>query len=107
MWHTRPFVRSTQGCSAPPPPVSLRGACDAAFPTALQRDGRTALHLAVMNDRLAAVKCLLSHGVSPSIVVADGEWRGWTPLHLAAYFDCTSVVHALVTRGVDVNAREV
>lgn len=66
-------------------------------------DNLTALHFAVIEDRLQTVELLLSHGAE--VNAQDGEGR--TPLMLAAYYDTVNVPRLLLAHGANPNVQDV
>lgn len=64
--------------------------------------GRTCLHMAVGNNRLQIVQCLLAAGAS---VDAADQASGRTALHIAAWFGFVDVALCLLAFGADPNAR--
>lgn len=72
-----------------------------ASPTATDRWGATALHVAAGHGRTAMAELLIANGADPR--ACDGN--GWTPLHLAARGGKVEVARVLLEHGADVNAR--
>jgi ankyrin repeat protein len=66
------------------------------------RDGSTALHLAVRSKSVEAVELLLQRGAKADNRSGDG----WTALMQAAFSGNANMVQALVAAGADVQARE-
>ena len=66
----------------------------------IDRDGRTALHHAAINDDVEGAVMLLSAGAKPN--AADSS--GWTPLHFAAQVYGVDVANALIAAGAAVDA---
>lgn len=62
------------------------------------RYGDTAIGIAALNGHESAVKRLLEAG-------ARGDGPGWSALHYAAYAGHTGIVHFLISRGVNLDAR--
>ena len=62
-------------------------------------DGRTALHIMVVRNRLECVVALLSHNADVNI----GDHDGNTPLHLAVTQRNAAIVQALVIFGADLS----
>jgi calcium-independent phospholipase A2 len=62
-------------------------------------DGRTALHVMVLRNRLECVVALLSRDAHVNI----GDHDGNTPLHLAVMQGSAAVVQALVIFGADLS----
>jgi calcium-independent phospholipase A2 len=62
-------------------------------------DGRTALHIMVLRNRLDCVVALLSHGADTDI----GDREGNTPLHLAVTQGSFAIVQALVVFGANLS----
>ncbi|KAL8731710.1 MAG: hypothetical protein Q9181_004209 [Wetmoreana brouardii] len=103
-------------------------------PNAATKDGRTPLHLAIMADHFPVAELLLRKGAlveaecramkrpihyaclggSPEIVKlvlghnanAESDNSGQRPLHYAAAQGLTTIVDVLLTRGVDMEARD-
>jgi quinoprotein dehydrogenase-associated probable ABC transporter substrate-binding protein len=67
---------------------------------ALDLQGETPLHHALMQRSPSMVALLLAHGAD----VNQRDRDGWTPLMTAAYYDDAANVKELVTRGADPNA---
>jgi ankyrin repeat protein len=61
-------------------------------------DGNSLLHIAVWNDDLLTIQCILTAGAS---IEAQNN-QGWTPLHAAAVDGNTGAVLALLFAGADV-----
>ncbi|XP_004675721.1 PREDICTED: 85/88 kDa calcium-independent phospholipase A2 isoform X3 [Condylura cristata] len=76
--------------------VLLRRGCDV---NSTSSAGNTALHVAVMRNRLECVMVLLTHGARAD---ARGE-HGNTPLHLAMSKDNVEMVKALIVFGAEVD----
>jgi|SRR5579884_2086941 len=68
----------------------------------LARGLETDIFEATMAGDRARVEQLLSHDRS---LVRAFTKDGWTPLHLAAFFDQPEIAELLIARGADVNAR--
>ncbi|XP_039285662.1 85/88 kDa calcium-independent phospholipase A2 [Nilaparvata lugens] len=66
---------------------------------ALNFDGKTALHMMVMRNRLACVVALLSRHAEVNITDEDGN----TALHLAVGEKNIAIVQALIVFGADIN----
>ncbi|KAJ9590050.1 hypothetical protein L9F63_016826, partial [Diploptera punctata] len=64
-------------------------------------DGRTALHIMVMRNRLECVVTLLSRGADVNISDNEGD----TPLHMAVVQQSLPVVQALIVFGADLTYR--
>lgn len=64
-------------------------------------DDNTALHVAVMSQKLAAVLQLLKYGANPDAENA----AGWTPVHLAVRTGSVEIVEALVAHGGDLGKK--
>ena len=65
-----------------------------------RRDGKTPLHWAARNGRVAVVRMLIEdYGVPPDIPSADGS----TPLHLACYTGQKDCVDLLLELGADLH----
>ena len=65
------------------------------------KDGWTALHIAVEKDLLENVKCFVEHDAN-----INAETRAnWTPLHLAAYHGKSEILDYLLKSGSNVNIR--
>jgi calcium-independent phospholipase A2 len=64
-------------------------------------DGRTALHIMILRNRLECVVALLSHEADMNI----GDCEGNTPLHLAVTLSNIAVVQALIVFGADLSYR--
>jgi calcium-independent phospholipase A2 len=62
-------------------------------------DGRTALHIMVLRNRLECVVALLSHEANTDI----GDHDGNTPLHLAVTLGSFAIVQALIVFGADLS----
>jgi calcium-independent phospholipase A2 len=62
-------------------------------------DGRTALHIMVLRNRLECVVALLSRDADVNI----GDHDGNTPLHLAVIQGSAAIVQALVIFGADMS----
>ncbi|KOB73677.1 putative phospholipase A2, group VI [Operophtera brumata] len=69
---------------------------------ALNFDGRTALHVMVLRERLECAIALLSRGAEHSIADKDGN----TPLHIAVKQTNVTIVQALVVFGADLEAKD-
>lgn len=65
------------------------------------RDGRTALHYAAVNDNRAIVQLLLESNLDVNIV--DNE--GWTALHVAVDKNAYNVVQMLIDHNADRDAK--
>ena len=65
------------------------------------RDGKTLLHYATENGRLAFVESLLQQGAN---VEAKTISKQWTPLHMAARQGHEEIVALLLQSGANVNA---
>ncbi|KAJ9518151.1 hypothetical protein QJQ45_010085 [Haematococcus lacustris] len=93
--------------TSPEPPYWLPGyvnTCIGADAAARDRDGRTALHLAVITGCEARVRLLL-HAAQADLDVQDAA--GYTALHLAVHRACGSPVMAmLLLAGADVNVAD-
>ena len=63
--------------------------------------GRTALHLAVLYNRVDCINILLAAGANMS--ATDNE-DGQTALHFAARYDCSSCVEPLINNGANIEA---
>eukprot|EP00899_Mesostigma_viride_P000520 jgi/Mesvir1/10469/Mv14379-RA.1 len=76
----------------------------------VDKNGDTALHLAVENNHLEVVKCLAHAGARMDIpggglgVPGRRLNRSWPPLHLAAAKGFEGVVETLLAAGADLNA---
>jgi ankyrin repeat protein len=64
--------------------------------------GRTPLHYAVIEHKVAIVKALLASGADPSVCDDDG----WTPLHFAAQEYAPEICAALLAAGALVDAAD-
>ena len=63
-------------------------------------DGRSALHVAIHNEKTEGVKLLLEYGASTTVI----DSYGLSPLHAAAaYKDSKDIVTALLDHGADVD----
>ena len=63
-------------------------------------DGRSALHVAIHNEKTEVVKLLLEYGASTTVI----DSYGLSPLHAAAaYKDSKDIVTALLDHGADVD----
>ncbi|KAL1649436.1 hypothetical protein SLS58_001491 [Diplodia intermedia] len=74
------------------------------------RDNRslTPLHWAVMYGQVEVARYLLDHGASVNATGRLGNFRGVTPLHIAAVFSpVTGMIDLLVESGADVSATTV
>ncbi|RDW61122.1 uncharacterized protein DSM5745_10620 [Aspergillus mulundensis] len=76
--------------------------CAAAPVDAVDQRGRTALHLAVREGRVAAVTTLLEAGANPSIP----DERRKTPIHEAAVESNSDILDLLLRYGADVHAAD-
>jgi len=61
-------------------------------------DGWSALHIAVSNNKIEIVKCLLDHGVDKNI-----ENEDYNPLYIASQNGFNDIVKLLVEYGADIN----
>ncbi len=68
----------------------------------VDRLGRTPLHYAAVEGKLAVAKRLLAKGANPSLP----DDNGWTPLHFAAQRDHAGLVEILLDAGAEVEARD-
>ena len=77
---------------------------DTEDPNARNQSGRTPMHYAAQGALPALVLTLAEAGAEPNTLDGKG---GWTPLHLAAWFNTKpSVVAALLAVGADAAARD-
>ncbi len=90
--------------------VALRSGDEAAFAGLLRANpglvrergtnGNTLMNLAVSFGRIAAIELLLAAGSG----VTEGNNRGWTPLHQAAYANRSEIAALLMERGARLDA---
>ncbi|MCE5200578.1 MAG: ankyrin repeat domain-containing protein [Armatimonadota bacterium] len=75
---------------------------------AIDEDGRTALHFAVLHDHYGTTKLLLDNGANVNVKEhsRDGGFSGWGwyPLHLALRNENKDIIRLLIDHGADVNA---
>jgi len=64
---------------------------------------QTPLQIAARRDNADLVRLLLDHGAD---VDANGGWKGWMPLHWAAYDGRAEIVTLLLASAADVRARD-
>ena len=62
----------------------------------------TALHLAAYQGNLLALLHLLS---LPNIIIDTGDDEGWTPLHVACFYDNLEVVKVLLMKGASLTKK--
>ncbi|KAF3906715.1 Ankyrin-2 [Arthrobotrys entomopaga] len=77
--------------------VLLRNGIDHRIRTS--RNERTAFYKAVKSGNLEVVELFLKYGTE----VAIEDSRGWTPLHIAAYYGFVDIGELLLEHGADVN----
>ncbi|KAK6526495.1 hypothetical protein TWF694_005078 [Orbilia ellipsospora] len=77
--------------------VLLRNGID--HRTRTSRNERTAFYKAVKSGNLEVVELFLKYGTE----VAIEDSRGWTPLHIAAYYGFVEIGELLLDHGADVN----
>lgn len=63
-----------------------------------------ALFAALENSQI--LKLLLDRGANKEVVCTAKKWKGWRPLHFAAFRGCLESVRCLVERGADLQAKE-
>lgn len=68
----------------------------------MDRDGRTVLHHAVLDQDSTAVRASIDKGAN----VSAADSRLWTPLHYAAQEHAADICEILIEHGADVNARD-
>ncbi|KAH6642479.1 ankyrin repeat-containing domain protein [Boeremia exigua] len=71
---------------------------------AVDHRSRTALHYAVCADNVAAVETLLSLGVTANLNAKD--IHGWTAMDLAKRCQHTTVINAMISRGIPSSTTE-
>jgi ankyrin repeat protein len=69
---------------------------------ALDADGRTGLHHAVLDRDLDVLRAAIGAGAD----VSTHDSRGWTPLHFAAQMQDAEACRLLLAAGADVNAKD-
>ena len=70
--------------------------------TKTDREGRTPLHYAALENDVAECKCLIDAGYE----VGAADKAGWTPLHFAAQDFSVSAVSLLIAHGAPVEAQD-
>ena len=70
--------------------------------TSIDRDGRTVLHYAALENNSAEVQRLLEAGFA----AGDADKSGWTPLHFAAQGHSAGAVTLLIAHGAPVDAQD-
>ena len=70
--------------------------------TTLDRERRTPLHYAAMEDDIAAVSRLLAEGADPNAA----DRAGLTPLHFAALYRAVAAAELLLAAGAEIEARD-
>ena len=70
--------------------------------TPTDRDGRTALHYAVIENDVPEIRRLLAVGVVPGAA----DKAGWTPLHFAAQECFAEAARLLIQYGASVDAQD-
>lgn len=66
-------------------------------------NGLNALQQAVIAGNVEQVKILLQQGANPNLSVMRGEWKGWSPLQIAAYENNSAIVSLLLKYKADPN----
>lgn len=101
---TSPLIIAAQASSIDMTLEYLKKADDV---NASDKDGRTALHFAVLNNQADLVRILLENGAKTNVKEHSSEtgfngW-GWYPLHLALRNGNNEIVKLLVKHGADIN----
>jgi ankyrin repeat protein len=65
------------------------------------KQGNTALHIAVLNRQVAIAKLLMQHGAAVNIACKDG----WTPLYHATLTNQSKIVRLLIKYGANLNIK--
>ena len=68
---------------------------------AVDKEGRTALHLAVAFSRMDVVELLVEKGA----IKEKRNYLGWTPLHVAVAFEEVDIARFLLEKGVNTEKR--
>ncbi|KAF4633629.1 hypothetical protein G7Y89_g4494 [Cudoniella acicularis] len=71
---------------------------------AVEKDGKTTLHIVIYNGDEESIKVLLSSRTTIDLNIKDSQ--GWTPLRWAAAFGQLDVVEMLLSAGAEVDAQD-
>ena len=64
---------------------------------AVDKEGKTLLHLAIQTNKPELVEVLLSHkSINPNIAITSPTYEGYTPLHFAAMYSNVECLNLLL-----------